>query len=432
MNTGEKLRIAWFSILPQAYTVEETLSAYFSKEVLPHLKDKFDITLYHNSFEKYPGYETFHYLKAFQHDKENPYDIFFYQIEDDSKSNFVRSHLGLIPGITYFHHFNFTNYGPEPLLNSPYSEVIRIFNNSSRDWPSRENKYKPRGPGAFREAALSAVSIFSNPHSLNEYNRQVELKLTLKNESAVNSFYLPYPVKFLNKSPKKNNQRFDIAYVGTTRIESRAHKVLSAVSKLNDKSKLNWLVPENESKTAKSLLEEFNIDNYELYTGISTELWTDVIAVSDCSIHTLFSAYGHNEPYLSISMSAGLPCLVTNFASNEYLPDNIVFKIQPGDNEIFQIFEVLNSLINEKIDYNNKLQNEFCLDRYDARQVALELSYIFNNKAQYLKKFKTLWNELSLNAKETLVHESKMFFDKDNPVFEKLLEPEFEELGWKI
>lgn len=435
MKEQRKLKIAWFSVLnlpnrPQEE--KESLSAYFSEHVLPELKNKFDITVYHNSFERYQDYKTFHYLKAFEHNKQDAFDIFFYQLEDDSRSNFVRSHMGLIPGITYFHHFNLTNYGPEPLLNSPYSDIVDKFNTDGNDWPDRKNKYKPKGPAAFREAALSLVSIFSSSHNLDEFKRQVKTRLKQSAENTLDAFYLPYPVnnQIMKVGNKDEPDVFKIAFVGSTRIENRAHKVLSAISKLKNPYKLFWMLDKNELPLAKDLLEEFGISDVKLCGNVNAETWEQITDKSDCAVHTLFSVYGHNEPFLGISMSSGLPSIVTNFASTETLPDNLVYKIQPGDRESLEMTEVMNSIQQGHSKFESQELMKYCKEVYDSKQVALELASIFIKRKEYLTGMLNSWKKLESDALKSLLAESDGLLDQDNPTFRAFIEPALQELGW--
>jgi hypothetical protein len=423
-----KIKIAWFSELNRP----DSLSSYFSSSILPYLKEKFDISLYHNSFDEIPGFETSHYLKAFEDDRQKDFDIFFYQLEDHQGSNFVRSHLGLIPGITYFHHFNLSNYGPEPLLNSPYSDIAAKFNSGDKAWPERDKKYKPKGPAAYRESALSPVSIFSNPHSLDEYKRQISLKLKLPGEAGLNAFYLPYPVKIeKDLSKKRETQSFRIAYIGSTRIENRAHKVLAAMADLGKGIELDWLIPAHETSEAKDMLEEYQISGAKLHTEYDPQSWKEIVINADCAIHTLFSVYGHSEPYLSISLAHGLPVLVTNFASTESMPDNILFKIQPGETESIQITEIIKAILEDNTLEYRETAIRYCVENNDPAKIAAELASIFRKRKDYLRDFKNTWQKLCNVARESLLNESSTFLDSENEIALNMVLPVFKELGWQ-
>lgn len=423
-----KLRIAWFSkfnISPADREVE-TLSAYFSEELLPHLRNRFEITLYHNSFKSYENYNTHHYLKAFAHDAEKPFDIFFYQIENDPRLNFARAHLGLIPGITYFHNFNFTNYGPEPLLNSPYQDVVAKFNAIESSWFARDKKYKRSGPAALREAELSPVSIFSSAHSLNEYKSAVTLKLKLDEREALNAFYLPYPVSGEIEKCEPG-EAFNLAFAGSVNIENRAHKVLAAISKVDEPIRVHWMVKPEEVGRAEEILREFNVENSELYPAHNSKAWKEILSKCDGAVHTLFSAYSHPEPFLAISLAAGVPSIVTNYGSIEYLPDNVVFKIRPGNTEALEIEGAIKAISHKRHELNREMMRKFAIESHDARQIANELAAIFENRVPYLGEIRKRWRRLEVEAKESLVQEAAGFLENSD----KLLEPSFEELGWK-
>ena len=422
----EKLKVAWFSDLALGDN-PQSLSAYFSHKLLPYLQNKFDITLYHNSFKRHPGFKTFHYLKAFEDDLQFPYDIFFYNLEDDKRSNFVRSHIGLIPGITYFHHFNFSNYGPEPLLNSPYQDVVKKFNQELDDWPKREKKYKPSGPAAFREAALSPVAIFSSAHLLNQYKQSIRLKLQIDSREELNAFYLPYPIEFETKKLKNSSPLFKVAMVGSVRIENRPHKVLAALKDLNFPYKLHWLLRPDELNQAAQMLQEFSIENAELHDTYNPDFWQKIVSDADCALHTLFSVYSHLEPFLGISLYAGAPVIATNFAAVEYLPDKLVFKIDPGERESLQIKEALKFIAANAEKFSPDLSTEFAAEFYNAEQVALELAEVFRQRSDYLAAVRAKWKILEKEAAKSLLSETLSFLGADS----KFLHPVYEELGWK-
>lgn len=434
--TVHKLKIAWFSDL-SASTEKETLSSYFSRELLPLLRNRFEITLFHNSFKNFEDYNTFHYLKAFELHKENPFDVFFYQLEDDPRLNFIRSHIGLLPGVTYFHHFNFTGYGPEPTLNSPYTEIVNSFNHSIphaplTDWPDRKKKFKPKGPAAFREAAFSPIAVFSSAHSLNEYKRQVELKLNIRDESGLNVFYLPYPVdtEVQSSGSRASDNLLTISFAGSAQIEQRAHKLLSALSDTAINYKFNWMLPKSELSQAEELLSEYQVKNCNLCTNYNAESWGKIAAQSDCAVHTLFSAYGHIQPYFGISLSYGLPVTVINFASSEELPDSLVFKVQPGENEATQIKEIIESLSENKVLLNTIEIQKYCMENYNKNQIAAELSSIFIKKSGYILEIMKRWQALEKEAGLSLLKESDSFIHSDAAGLKSFIRPAMQELGW--
>ena len=131
----DRLRVAWFSTLNCGEKPGGSACAYFSDEVLPHLAARFDIELFHAEFLEYRDLPTFHYLKAFERHKLNPFNLFLYQLEDSTDAHFVRAHLGLIPGAILFHDLLLYNHGPDPLRSSNWRSVVERFVGFSGGWP---------------------------------------------------------------------------------------------------------------------------------------------------------------------------------------------------------------------------------------------------------------------------------------------------------
>ncbi|NDC39127.1 MAG: hypothetical protein EBZ48_13955, partial [Proteobacteria bacterium] len=135
---SKKLRIAWFSPLPGGSTPIGSKSAYASEKLLPLLRASFDLELFHDEFRPYQDYPTHHYLSAFERHAAAPFDLFFYQLEDLPSSAFARAHLGLIPGVVWFHDLLFTTKCPEGLLHSSWEVALQKFLGLKAIWPTQE------------------------------------------------------------------------------------------------------------------------------------------------------------------------------------------------------------------------------------------------------------------------------------------------------
>ena len=83
------LRVAWFAPLKD----QESLGAYTTRILLPHLKNKCDITLFDLESGEFLGQHVKNFLSAFREHREQPFDLFFYQLEDRRSAYFVRTHL---------------------------------------------------------------------------------------------------------------------------------------------------------------------------------------------------------------------------------------------------------------------------------------------------------------------------------------------------
>ena len=84
-----RLRIAWVSPTAAASVESPSMGAYFSREILPRLAHRFDIHLFHNSFDSWDGIPARHYLRLIEMHQTRPFDLVFYQVENRAAANFV-------------------------------------------------------------------------------------------------------------------------------------------------------------------------------------------------------------------------------------------------------------------------------------------------------------------------------------------------------
>ncbi len=111
-------RLAWFSPLLDAgcSPSRSTLSGAFTRELLPILEHDIDVEIFvdDSDLEKHgeywrPGPERerefpiFHFHRAFERHRNNPFDAFIYHLEDHPRCNYVALSQARYPGITYLH-----------------------------------------------------------------------------------------------------------------------------------------------------------------------------------------------------------------------------------------------------------------------------------------------------------------------------------------
>ncbi len=403
---SERLRIAWFSVLNGGSRESASLSAYVSGCLLPLLRERFEIELFHDSFAAYPGFPTRHFLEAAFRHREKPYDIFFYQLEDGRAANFIRIHLGLMPGAVLFHDLMLSSFGPEPILNSPWQETIRKFEDPDHPWPPRGAEFTQPGPLAYREAAYAAVPLCSNPASTADFKNNVALRLSAAGKQA-GPVYLPLPVppEAFSAAPAGQGQGLSIGFCGTPRIEHRAHKLFEALSQLKSPWKLHWLLEPEERTQAEEMVREFELEHVVFHEGRSPQHWLRLLPSCNTAVHTLFSVFGQPGPYLQLSLAAGLPALVTRFASCDALPDNVVWKIEPGECEARQMLEVLRTAASGGFRPERTAAAAYAREMFDARMVAAELAQVFLRNADYLRHIGRRWDELVCSAERSLLQE---------------------------
>ena len=108
------------------------------------------------------------------------------------------------------------------------------------------------------------------------------------------SYVLPYPVEEVEPAKIKAGR---VLFFGGCSVEHRAHKVLEAISKLDNPPELSWLV-DGEAEVAESLVKEFGIKNVRLKKLEQVSDWQNLIEEgASLAIHTYFSAFGDPGPY---------------------------------------------------------------------------------------------------------------------------------------
>jgi hypothetical protein len=429
MRREGKLRLAWFSALEESDP--ESVSAYFTAQLLPHFASRFEIELFHPDFSRDGEVPAYHYLTALDRHARQPFDLFFYQIEDRRSSAFVRTHLGLMPGVTLMHDLLFLDYGPEPLLNSPWQSVVEKFNRSEIEWPARNAKFPRTGPIAIREAAFAAAPLFSSIRNLQEFNSHIDVRL----DGSLPATYIPLPVDPRIFKSRRLQSISRIAYCGSPRIEGRAHKLLEALSSSESGFNLLWLVANEEVEQARMLLEENGVERAEVIGGRTPERWIEVSGRCDVAVHTLFSAYGQPGPYLEISLMRGMPVIVSRFGHTDHLSDSVVFKVEPGESEAVQIRLLLERLKVSPSVVDCDGVHRFARELFDRRAVAGELESVFHSAREKLAPLYQRWSSLQEEARAALLKEVAGL-DASSSVFGTSAAPEspfqsaYRDLGW--
>lgn len=450
-----KPRLAWFSCLygdsraaadntkaesAQAAANSESLSAYFSQQMLPLVREKYEIEIFHDSFEPYKDYPTFHYLTAAQRHKQKPFDLFFYQLEDSRASAFCRMHMTLIPGISLLHNFLLVDDGPEPILNSSWSDVLERFKNEQVCWPDREKIFNKEGKAALREAAMCFVPVFSSQKDYGDYLRLSKQKLVSAEEAL--AFYLGIPVncgKLAVNLPQAAcsaaaQSRKILLFCGSPRVEHRAHCLLAAIARMGESVCLKWLLADSEVEQARKLCAEFDISSFELLGGRSPAKWEAMLAQGDIALHPHFSVFGQTSPYLQMSLMAAKPCIVSDFGASDFLPSSAVFKVPVGHEEVPVLYQTLQYIISHPELAQIAQAREFAIEFFECRSVANQLAYIFEKSMPLLATGMKKWAAFERDARSAILQETRGARAESLNVIaaseDQFLNQAFSDLGW--
>ncbi len=436
---SRKFRIAWFSELNGAGLESPSVSAYLTDQLVPLLSDEIEIELFHDKFWESALAPTYHFLTAARRHDANPFDLFFYQFEDREESFFVRSHIGLKPGMVLFHTLLSKSEGPEPFHYSPWESVVKKFRAEAESWPVR-NSFPPQGrPFLRREGALAVVPVFSNPRNIGEFKREIKSALiTEKEPESPNSFYLPFPVGDLAPNKFPVDETLKIAFLGSPQIEDRAHKILPAIKELSRQKrvKLVWLLSAKERPEAEDLLREFEISDAEIVEGRSPAKWEQLSSSIDLALHPLFSVFGDQTAYVAISLMRGLPSIVTNFASSESFPDSVVLKVFPGEHESREYLRIMNQAAAREPELIALCERarSYAQEIHDKKAVAAEFKTIIKIKRNILRSFDERWRIFESQARAQLVKEAfgSGAEPLDNFLQQEILRKSFSDLRWGV
>jgi hypothetical protein len=403
--------------------------------LLPLLEQWCAIDLFHDSLTQFEGRSVAPFLSAFDRHTRNPYDIFFYQLEDGRHSYFSRVHLGLIPGVVWMHDFFLSDYGPEPILNSAWHETVKKFRERKHPWCAHDMKHKPKGPHAHREAALAGVKIFSSERDHSEYRRSIEVSLL---PTTARSYYIPLPGTFPKVAPaylSDENSVVRIAYCGAPRIEDRAESLLQAlqVAQAGGGIHLTWLIDTSERGEAQALIHDAGLTDsgttrVTVIEGRNPERWCEIVSQSTLAIHTRFSVFGQLGPYLNISLAAGIPSVVCNFGHGELLPSALVCKISCGTSASRELSKIIETAHKIKAACGDSIA-DFGVEMFQREVIARELMSVFEASRPALASLAGRWSAFEREAKIALSEEAKSHFASD--LFgSAAINDAYRELGW--
>lgn len=343
--TADRLRVAWFSPIRGGRCPNDSLSAYFTHYVVPLLRSEFDIDIYQaeQAHLKAPG--VYHFLEAQRRHAQSPYDLYFYQVEDKPCSRFVRSCLGLRPGVTLFHDVLFTCPSAEALLHSPWQLVSQgVSIPEEIRWPNEEVWALSESPFGLREFSSTALPLFSNAWAHHAFRQTISDNPDAGrlNQIVCNgrSYHLPVPCIAPSRTVRSPAEPLHIAVVGSAGLEGRAHKLFQALSEMHVPYALTWLASEgHEQLRLQELAAEFGVSCE--CAPRSPEQWALTLAQCDIAVHLHYSVYGNLSPYVEMSCYAGKMVLVSDFGTSNYVQGDSVIRVVPGDHEVAQLREAL-------------------------------------------------------------------------------------------
>jgi hypothetical protein len=407
--------------------------------LLPRLAQEHCIELFSESFSRSElGLPHHHYLNAYKRHESEPFDIFFYQLEDGRSSRFVRGHIGLMPGVVWVHDLFCKDLGPEACHTSPWETTIRQYLDGDQPFADRLVAPHQLWPRVYREVSLSPVVLCSSRWAYNEFLRMTSNRLEAS-DGAHSAQVLPIPVSARrNHSHGRvlNPEMLSIACNSVSGIEGRAHKFLPVLKKMPGAWRLVWMLDSDEISSAQALVREFGISEQRVsfVSPRSPDAWGEVVKDSDVALHLHTSTFGHLAPYLQLTMAEGCPAIVAQSGQGEDIPNNVAFHIIPGVHESAQIEAVLEAVRKNGRDALGGEGMRYISASADSADIARTLSAGFRRWAPQLREVMQRWQELQRRAQRELLGEVRhLVCDKSAATpdpFDVSLLPSIKELGW--
>lgn len=423
------LRIAFFSDT----TGEHSLSAHCGRILLPLLASEHSIEAFSDSFAAETGcVPQHHYLKAYQRHREDPFDLFFYQLEDGRRSRFVRASIGVMPGVTWFHDLFFQDLGPEATHTSPWENSIRQFYRPNLPFADRSVAPHQLWPRAFRELSLSPVNLFSSRWLLAESKTMISSRLEAE-IGAHRSELLNIPVQAVSPAPMPSKETLRVAALSGSGLEGRAHKLLGALRGLKHPWHLTWVVEPNEATGAEALLREFEAgERTTIVPSCSPSSWSDILAGSHVALHLRTSCFGHLAPYVQLSLASGRLTVVSDMGQGEDMPDAVACRVTPGISEGTQLAAILERACEIDILHTTSGARKYVASEHSPNLVAQCLSSLLIAAAPLLKEPMRRWDGLYGRAKSELLREVESLMgasqDAGLSPFARIMDPAVTEL----
>ena len=431
---SDKLRIAWFTHLARSNEVVATISQYCTDLLLPLMKDEFDIEVFSGlppgSHLGLPRYNT---LNAYQRHRANPFDLFFYQVEDGPLGRVVRTQVGMMPGISWMHDTFLSDPGAEGIHTSPWERSVQQMLDLSLPFLERDSLPLQPQPQGYRETSVSPIVLYNSEWAEGTLHRFLSGRYEYAS-CGHRADSLPVPVAPVEDArPTEATRLFEIVAVSSTRLDGRAHKFLPALADCSRPSRLTWVIEPGERADAERMIAEFGVkDRLILVEGNSPEMWRSLVAKSDLALHLSSNPHTRMSPYLELSMAAGVATVVMRVGRGETISEDIAFSIIPGLHETAQLVSVFDAVAMGDSRRFGQAGQDVVKRNNDPLHVAARLSSIFRESAPILANVTRAWSGLYDRAEVALLEEIRQLVDApvgEMPgVYERILRPFVDEM----
>ncbi len=364
------MRIAWFSSILTSALLR---SSEFSRTVLKYVPKDWDVEVFVDDVDleelkekRLYDFKVFHYLRAYLRDKENPFDVFIYQLEDNELCSFCLQSLRVYGGISYMHDISFNRiemgYYKEDTtgdrLNEKMEELygknsVKLGDVLTKGWPIEAyDRIYPSG----REDWSNNTAIILFERRLIEI---IKDKVGAEVIASTNFSLEPYGEEKIESSRERvreklnlGEEEFIVTFSGERPVEDRILETILGFKKflvrfLNDNNdskyqlaRLLWVVNSSEGlKVSKDIIKELRekkdkvVDYIILLRVTSVSELKDILLSSD-SFVGLHSHEFHGVLLCSyLSLSFGVPCVLSGIEDDTTFPINVLSSINIASDE---------------------------------------------------------------------------------------------------
>ena len=417
------MRIAWFTA--QVLRGTFTPSVYLTQMIVPRLRALgVEVTLFSDTVNEHHE----HFLNAGSLHEKNPYDVFFHQVEEGKRSHFLRTAVGLYPGVVFFHDLYLSDLGPDPLTNSPWSLIAGHLEKEKDEaiaWPNRLTEFPRKGPFPEREFGLAWGALFANPR-LRQDGRHAPKQTPHSTEKMTG--FIPYPVAQKIEHPigQIDLSANKVAICGSPFIEDRIHKIFLGLRGLKKIPPIEWMVAPEHREIALKRVQEFGFHSIKIVADCSVESWAEIVSSASAAIHLHYSVFGSLSPFVEISMASEVPILISGLIDDRYYPEDTAFTVLPGESEGRSVALLLENILDARM--RNQDGRRFVEANNSPDQIAIEFISVFKNFIVASRCYQERWNRIVLQARNSLLNEIASLDDDHGSSngFKKV----FDELGW--
>lgn len=340
------MRVAWLT----SFLAHK--SKIFSEAIVPELEEsgwKVDLYLDDHSLEI--ASDGVHYHNLWSKHSSEPYDFFLYVIEDCPSSSFVIQTQKIFRGVSVFLDSNLNGLYLSKFAHSSSGkdinkEVIELFSKSAPkigDWYERgwsievfDQLYR-RGQ---RERQQSSFSFFTNSYAC----------------SKSGGAHLPFPVSKKMELPSEallqlrtlvGPKSKTIAFSGVRVLEDRLPQIFDAISRLECRVNLLWLLKESEIQRAQQISKSY-ADHLEIsfVTYNDEQALRNLIGLSDIYLGLRFDPERSWPLELYYALYDGVASVISASAAYLDIPEDAACRVELGVSETKEIYSCLLELLN--------------------------------------------------------------------------------------